>query len=153
MCALPLGDVNGDGVMNQVLGNVVRTRQPSANLLAGSNQALVEGDTSQEIVQTSTYNQFGQPLSSTDPEQNVETYEYYPEQDPNGDSVIDNPAGNPLTGGYLKQTTGDKLSGPGRDSGTDPTPTIIRAVYEYDARGNMTRQAAAASPRSTPTTT
>ncbi len=140
MCLAPLGDVNGDGVTDQINGNVIRTIYPTATLLAGSNQALVEGDTAQEIVELYTYNPFGQRLTVQDPEGNVDVYEYYPERDPNGDGVIDNPTGDPDTGGYLKQVTRDTVSDPGRNSATNPTPVNIRYLYEYDAVGNVTRQ-------------
>jgi len=140
MCLVPLGDVNGDGITDQISGNVIRTQYPTVNLLPGSNQALVEGDTAQEIVELYTYNRFGQRLTVRDPEGNVDVYEYYPERDPNGDGVIDNPAGDPLTGGYLKQVTRDAVSDPERDSGTNPTPTNIRHLYEYDAVGNIVRE-------------
>ncbi len=139
MCAAPLGDVNDDGLTDQVNGNLIRIQHPTVTLLDGSNQALIEGDTAQEIVELFTYNQFGQMLSTRDPEENIDTYEYYSEQDPNGDGVIDNPSGDPLIGGYLKQATHDTASAPGRDSGTDPTPTNIRSHYSYDAGGNLIR--------------
>ena len=50
------------------------TRPPS-HLLAGSQQAQIEGDTTQEIVRTYTYNRFGQLIAETDPEGNVDDYE------------------------------------------------------------------------------
>ncbi len=139
MCAAPLGDVNGDGITNQVNGKIIRTQRPSVTLLPGSNEATVEGTTNQPIVQLSVYNKYGQLIRTRDPEGNVDVREYYSEQDPNGDGVIDNPSGDPVTGGYLKQTTRDTVSASNRDSNTNPAPTNIRNLYRYDPVGNITR--------------
>ena len=139
ICLTPLGDVNGDGITNQVIGNIIRTQYPTVTLLDG-NQATIEGDNAQEIVTLNRYNQFGQLVSETDAEGNVTVYEYYSEQDPNGDGTIDNPTGNATTGGYLKQITRDTVSDAGRNSATNPTPVEIRSVYEYDPVGNLTRE-------------
>jgi RHS repeat-associated protein len=135
-----LGDVNADGRTNQIGGNLIRVQSPPVNLLPGSNEAAVEGTTLQPVVTTYAYNDFGQITMMVDPEQNVTTYTYYPARDPNGDGIVDNPAGNTTTGGYLKQTTVDSASNPSRDSGSNPTPTSIRTVYMYDAVGNKTRE-------------
>jgi RHS repeat-associated protein len=134
-----LGDVNGDGRTDQIAGNLIRSDQPTVDLLPGSNQALVEGDTSQEVFTLSSFNDFGQMVTSVDAEGNTEHYEFYPERDPNGDGIIDNPAGDPATGGYLKQVTSDADSHPRRNSGTDPIPARIRSVNQYDAVGNVIR--------------
>jgi RHS repeat-associated protein len=134
-----LGDVNGDGRTDQIAGNRIRTVSPTVNLLPGSNQAIVEGSTSQPIVTLSTYNDLGQLTSETDPEGNVVTYAYYPESDPSGIGVVINPSGNRTTGGYLRQTVEDAVSAPGRDSGTNPTPAAIRTTYQYNLVGDATR--------------
>ena len=47
MCIVALGDVNGDALTNQVNGNTIRVQSPSVTLLAGSNQAVAEGSTTQ----------------------------------------------------------------------------------------------------------
>ncbi len=133
-----LGDVNGDGVTNQIAGNLIREQDPTVSLLPGSPEAVVEGTTQQPIVTLYTYNQFGQLTSTTDPELNVTTYTYYPERNPAGTGVIINPNGNATTGGYLYQTVEDAVSAPGRDSGYNPTPTRITTTYTYDNVGNMT---------------
>ena len=136
-----LGDVNGDGLTNQTAGNLVRLRQPTVTLLPGSNEAAVEGTTSQPIVTKYTYNSFGQMTSTTDPEGNVTTYTYYPARDPNGDGIIDNPSGDATTGGYLKQEVRRRLGRPGEGLGHQPgSPAAIWTTYQYDAAGNMTRQ-------------
>lgn len=144
MCAAPLGDVNGDGLTNQVAGNIIRAQFPSIHLLPGSNQAAIEGDTVQPIVALATYNQFGQTLSSTDPEGNVDIYEYYPENDPDGDGedLIAGRGDGPF--GYLRQITRDAVSAPGRNSGENPPPTNIRHLFHYDQVGNLVREV---SPR------
>src|SRR5262249_35218173 len=74
-----LGDINGDGRTDQVMGNDIRTQSPTVNLLPGSNQAAVEGTTSQPIVTIYDYNDFGQTTRTVDPEGNVTTYTYYPQ--------------------------------------------------------------------------
>jgi RHS repeat-associated protein len=134
-----LGDVNGDGRTDQIAGSLIRRQDPTVTLLPGSNEAAVEGTTSQPIVTTYAYNDFGQVTSMTDPEGNVTQYQYYSERDPNGDGTIENPSGNPTTGGYLMQTTQDAVSSSIRDSGTNPPPANIRTQYHYDEVGNTTR--------------
>jgi RHS repeat-associated protein len=135
-----LGDVNGDGVTNGTAGNLIRVEHPSVTLLPGSNEAAVEGTTTQPIVERYVYNSFNQLTSYTDPEGNVTTYSYFSEQDPNGDGIIDNPGGNPTTGGYLREMDRDTTSSAGRDSGTNPAPADISNQYFYDAAGNLTRE-------------
>ncbi len=93
----------------------------------------------QKVVELYTYNQFGQIVSMKDPEANVHTNEYYPENDPNGDGTIDCPTCNATTGGYLKQNNLDTASDAVRNSQTNPTPVTVRYRYLYDARGNLTR--------------
>ncbi len=141
MCSAAAGDLNGDAVTNQIRGNAVRRQNPTVTLLAGSNQAVVEGTTQQPVVETHVYNLFGQLTQTKDAEANVHTYEYYPERDPNGDGTIDNPTGNATTGGYLKQVNIDTASDALRNSSTNPTPVTVREKYDYDARGNLIRRA------------
>jgi RHS repeat-associated protein len=133
-----LGDVNGDGLTNQIAGNEIREQGPTVMLLPGSAEAAIEGTTSQPIVTLYTYNSFGQMTSMTDPEKNVTTYSYFPERNPAGTGVILNPSGNATTGGYLRQTVEDSTFAPGRDSGINPTPAKITTSYTYDNVGNMT---------------
>jgi RHS repeat-associated protein len=127
-----LGDVNGDGRTDQIAGNLIRTQQPTVTLLAGSNEAAVEGTTQQPIVTLYTYNNFGQTTSTVDPELNVIQYDYYSVASP-GSGAID-PAG----GGYLAQTRQDTTANPNRDSNTNPPPANIQHEYRYDAVGNVT---------------
>jgi RHS repeat-associated protein len=106
---------------------------------ATSIYAILDVNSLQPSVELATYNQLGQLTSHTDAEGNVDTYQYYSEQDPDGDGDIDTPTGNPTIGGYLKQTNQDTVSSPSRDSGTNPTPTNIQHQYFYDEVGNVTR--------------
>ena len=133
-----LGDINHDGLTNQIAGNLIREQDPTVNLLPGSGEAIAEGTTQQAIVTLYTYNQFSQVTSTTDPEGNVTTYTYYPARNPGGTGVILNPSGNATTGGYLEQEVEDAVSAAGRDSGFNPTPTRITTTYTYDNVGNMT---------------
>lgn len=108
MCDAPApGDLNGDADTAQVSGNAIRRDRPSATLLPSSPQAAIEGDTSQEIVDLYQYNQFGQLTGHVDPGLYRHVSTYYPETDPDGDGTIDNPGGDPGTGGYLATTTRD----------------------------------------------
>ena len=102
-----LGDINGDGITNQINGNVVRIRHPNVQLLPGSNQAVMEGSTSQVIAELYTYNQLVQITKFVDSEGNVDTYQYHPENDPDGDGLNPTPAVSDGPFGYLKLATLD----------------------------------------------
>ncbi|MBI4470495.1 MAG: RHS repeat protein [Acidobacteria bacterium] len=104
-----LGDLNGDGRTSDIAGNIVEVRQPAVTLLADSRQATIEGDVSQEIVWTYTYNQFGQMTSEADPEGNLDIYLYHPENDPDGDGrdIIRAPGLSTVTFGYLRENIRD----------------------------------------------
>ncbi len=107
VCGSSAGDANQDGVTTQVHGNVVRTQQPSVTLLGGSNQATAEGDTIQEIGQRFVYNRFGQLVLHIDPEGNVDQYDYYPANDPDGDGLDVTTTTSSELGGYLARTVRD----------------------------------------------
>jgi len=134
-----LGDVNGDGLTNQIAGNIVQIISPSPTLLNDSNQVVVEGNRAQPIVETMVYNQFGLMTRSVDPEGNVYVNEFYPENDPDGDgqNVINGTGSGPF--GYLRATTVDAEASAGRNSGQNPPPAAITTRYAYDAVGNITR--------------
>jgi len=106
---LGLGDVNGDGRTSDIAGNVIEVRQPAVTLLPDSRQATIEGDVTQEIIWTYTYNQFGQMTSEADPEGNLDIYLYHPENDPDGDGRdINRTRGlSTVTFGYLKENIRD----------------------------------------------
>ncbi len=136
---MALGDINGDGITNRIDGTIIRIEHPSVRLLADANQARRVGETVQAIVKLAAYNRFGQVVKEIDPEGNVTLYQYYPENDPDGD-------GRDLTSGmgtgpfgYLELTIRDAASAPDRNSGTNPAPTAIRDQLRYDRVGNVIR--------------
>ncbi len=138
-----LGDLNGDGLTDQAGGNLVKLELPAVQLDPLSQQKVIEGDTSQEIVALYQWNDLGQLVAAIDPEGNRHEYEYNPETDPDGDGVgtttpDDGRILDPDTGGYLRAVRFDTTSAPGRNNGTDPTPTNIQYDYEYDEVGNVT---------------
>ena len=133
---LNFGDVNADGVTTQHMGNRVHAALPTASLALAPNQAAAEGDPNQEIVTTRQYNDFGQLTRLDDPRGNVDTYDYYPENDPDGDGLNIITGRNSTVGGYIRQYTEDALVGPSRQ---DPLPlSAITNSYQYDPRGNRT---------------
>ncbi|HXF05615.1 MAG TPA: DUF6531 domain-containing protein, partial [Blastocatellia bacterium] len=132
-----LGDVNGDGRTDQIAGNVVKVIRPTANLLPDSNMARIERDTQQSIEETYTYNRFGQLIRQRDPEGNVTVYNYYPENDPDGDGKDLTPGVSSEPFGYLKEEMRDAVSSPERNSGTNPKPSEIQRQYFYDRVGNV----------------
>ncbi len=148
---LGLGDLNLDGVITtSIAGNVVRIEEPSAVLLADSNQAMIEGDQLQDVVTLFRYNQFGQMTSMVDPEGNVHTNEFFAENDPDGDGnmtpppadgrILNTTMGDDFTegGGYLKQTIEDESHFAGANNNNGASPTQISTEYEYDNVGNIT---------------
>ncbi len=134
-----LGDVNGDGVTDQVNGAIVRVEHPTVRLLPQSQQARLEGDDEQRIVELLAYNRFGQITRRTDPEGNVTLYAYHPANDPDGDGRDPTPGMDKHPSGYFKQMTRDAEARRGRNSGTDPAPTRLRRTLFYDRVGNIVR--------------
>jgi len=140
---LNLGDLNGDGSTAQIFGNPVKIQDLSVLLAPVSNQALIEGDTSQDIVTLLRYNSRGQLAGIVDPEANHHDLEYYPETDPDGDG---NPTPTPAdgrtldatTGGYLKTRTRDTVAAVIRNNATNPPPALVREDFSYDPAGNLT---------------
>ncbi|MDA1014987.1 MAG: DUF6531 domain-containing protein, partial [Planctomycetota bacterium] len=154
---LGLGDLNEDGDTSAVVnGNLVRIEYPTVYLLDGSNQAAVEGDREQEIVELLRYNRFGQLTSRIDAEGNLTTFEYYAEQNPNSFyDETDNAAGAEDTGGYLRRVIVDadpRTFGPtnltdrdltdlatDRNSSSGADAVHTQSHFEYDAVGNVIR--------------
>lgn len=136
---LGLGDLNGDGITNDVHGDVVKIAHPAVTLLNDSNQARLEGDTTQEIVELFTYNEFGQMTSKTDAEGNVTTYDYYPDDDPDGDGKDRINGKGSGRFGYLREMVVDAISAPERNSHTNPEPVRIKTQYFYDPVGNKVK--------------
>jgi RHS repeat-associated protein len=148
-------DLNGDGQHTDVRGNLVQRREPEATLSTlgtGSSKGQIahEPDGTQQAITSLTYNQFGQRTSTTNAEQNVTVYLYYPELDADGiDGVSPTVSGrDSVTGGYMRRTVEDtslpysdgQLSGVStrsvssdfaRDSGFAPTPTQKTTDFEY----------------------
>ncbi len=137
---LGLGDLNGDGITNNISGDIVKVVYPTVSLLNGSHQAKREGDASQEMIELFIYNVYGQILSRTDPEGNVTEYDYYPENDPDGDGmdIIEDKGEGHF--GYLKKVVVDTTSSPKRDSGRNPTPVKTETGYFYDPVGNIIKE-------------
>jgi RHS repeat-associated protein len=131
---VPMGlhDVNGDGVETQTAGNIIRVQKPSVNLVAGSNQATINGSTVQPITSLYAYNSpFGLLIKSIDPEGNVNQNNYYSVASPGSGSYDAN------GGGYLAQTIVDTTASPTRDNGTNPTPANLSHIYTYNTAGIM----------------
>lgn len=138
-----LGDVNGDAVTDRIFGTPIRTVLPEVTLDSGSNQAGIEGDTSQDSIILHLYNSFAQRTQTKDAEGNVHLYTYHPENDPDGDGTqtptpADGRTLDPSDGGYLATARFDTASGASRNNGTNPPPADVRSDYSYDAVGNVT---------------
>ncbi|ANM29770.1 hypothetical protein ABI59_09555 [Acidobacteria bacterium Mor1] len=139
-----LGDLNGDSLTDQAVGNRVRRTDPPVLLDPASFQAGIEGDTSQDVVSLFRYNGFGQMIGQTDPEGNEDTLIYHPENDPDGDgnttpAPADGRVLDTSDGGYQAAHLFDVASDPIRNNGTDPAPANIRHDWLYDSVGNVVR--------------
>lgn len=137
-----LGDLNDDGLTDQVAGNMVQTRNPSVTLRPDSNEAQLLGSTQQEIVLQHQWNERGQPLARINEEGNVTSYEYYPENDPTGsgtentDRIYTLLTNKPQ--GHLRSVISDARVSPRR--ATTTSPQAIFSTFEYDLVGNLVRK-------------
>ena len=138
--SLNLGDINDDGIKDDIGGDAVQVESPSVNLLPGSNMAAVEESNLQPVVSFYAYNHFGQITALIDPEGNLTELQYYPENDPDGDGANLTPGVSSEPYGYLKQINRDIAASPERNSGSNPTPTSVRRRFLYDPVGNVIRQ-------------
>ncbi|MGK0237346.1 MAG: RHS repeat-associated protein [Candidatus Pelagisphaera sp.] len=133
-----LGDLNGDGRVDQVFGNSIRIEGTSVLLRDGSNLSGQLGSTEQAIVTEYQWNDYGQMLALIDEEGNVTEYKYFPENDPDGDSqLIFSPylaLGNESKG-YLSEIVSDAALTPRRQSATEPL--ALRSKLWYDPAGNI----------------
>ncbi|MCC7013303.1 MAG: RHS repeat protein, partial [Planctomycetes bacterium] len=122
-------DLNGDGQRAVVHGNLIQRTDPNATLssLGGGGQAVAEGNATQISVTTWTYNQYGQRTSTTDGEENVTVYLYFPTSDPDGDGVATSGTLDTTTGGYLCQVITD-------------TSLPVTVPYGWDATGTPQSQ-------------
>ncbi|MEO0855121.1 MAG: hypothetical protein AAFY15_16680, partial [Cyanobacteria bacterium J06648_11] len=104
-------DLNGDGYTNKANGNAVYHEEPTVVHPFEAKQlvANLEGSATQSAITTIAYNDYGQPISWTDAEENHHLLTYYPENDPNGDglNVSANPVHDGDTGGYLASVRAD----------------------------------------------
>lgn len=136
-----LGDLNGDGRVDQSTGSVVRIAGPHALLEAGSREAARIGSAVQTILTEIRWNDRGQPIASIDPEGNVAEMAYHPEDDPDGDGLRSISAYVPVraeASGYLAASIADSdLPSPRRL--TSEAPTRLETVLGYDRTGNITR--------------
>jgi RHS repeat-associated protein len=137
---LGIGDVNGDGQVDQVIGNVVMESRPAVTLLPGSHMAGIEGGLIQPINETFSYNKCGQLIRYVDAERNVTAYEYYPEDTPGGKGGGTTPGAGSGPFGYLRSVIQDAEREPARDSKTNPQPIRLSTLYFYDATGNIRRE-------------
>lgn len=138
--AMGLGDLNGDGRTDQIAGNMVKDVFPTVNLLPDSNMARIEGGTRQPIEELFVHNAAGQRVRHVDQEGNVDLYEYYPENDPDGDGRDLTPGAGTGPFGYLKAFIQDAQSNPIRDSKTDPKPAQIERQFFYDRVGHLIKE-------------
>ncbi|MGH9870336.1 MAG: RHS repeat-associated core domain-containing protein [Candidatus Polarisedimenticolia bacterium] len=141
---LGLGDLNGDGRLDQIAGRPVRRDDPPVALDPASQQAAIEGDTTQEIVTRWAWNDHGQLASIVDPEQNSHSISYHPENDPDGDGVLTPPPadGRPLAaseGGLEYVLLWDWRADLGRNNGTNPPQVAARVEILYDPIGRPVR--------------
>jgi RHS repeat-associated protein len=135
-----LGDLNGDGRTDQTFGNLIRVEAPPVRLRPDSNEAARLGATTQPVISQTQWNDYGQTLARIDPEGNVTDYEYFPEDDPDGDgqkTFAPYVALRPDTrNGYLAAVTVDSRPSPRRDP-TAPAPVALTTRYAYDPVGNV----------------
>jgi YD repeat-containing protein len=141
---LNVGDLNGDGRVDQARGLSVENNDLPVLLAAGSQQAAIEGSTTQPSKTLLRYNDFGQLISVTDPEGNVHQLVYYSERDPDGDGIPtpDPPDGRTLSavdGGRRKFNLIDCFPQAFRNNHTNPTPACVRTDFQYDALGRLVR--------------
>jgi RHS repeat-associated protein len=115
------------GVSGQIVGNVVRVDSPDATL---------PDDSSQAVYIERTFNRFGQMIEQIDAEGLVTQFEYYAENDPDGDGINSTSTRTLATdtGGYRKTVIKDaRLDTRRTRSGT---ALAIRTETVYDAVGN-----------------
>lgn len=129
-------DINGNGVTNQQGGNLIRVKSPTVQLLPGTQQAMIEGDTTQEITILQGYNSRGQLLFASDPDASKDEFEYYLESDPDGSGGIPGDPADTVTelGGYLLRSIKDTTT----TDNSDGVALNLTIQYRYDPVGNIT---------------
>lgn len=131
-----LGDLNGDGLTDQVAGNLVRIIEPTVLLRPDSHEAARLGSTSQVILTEVQWNDRGQTTAVVDPEGNLTTQVYFPENDPDGDGTPVPGQASTYQGGYLQQLTSDATPPPPRRTSVYP-PVVLETALGYDPVGNI----------------
>ena len=144
--ALNIGDINNDGLTNQISGSIIQHIKPSIHLPSWSTQRVVENGSLQNISIYYRLNHFGQIIEEIDPNGNIKRYSYYSASDPDGDGH-DIKQTLASTGGYLKSIIKDADTSPNRI--TSKAPRKIKTTFKYsatghkisvtDARGNTTK--------------
>lgn len=130
-----LGDLNGDGRIDQVQGHVVRTQAPSVTLRPESLEAERLGSTSQAVITDAVWNDHGQPTSVVDAEGIVTDLVYHPQSDPDGDGVADSTLPSDASG-YLAAVLRDARTSPRRR--TIAPPLRLETRLSYDRLGHVT---------------
>lgn len=126
--ALGLGDRNGDGKTDGAAGNAIATMHPAATLPDG---------TVQEAVELKRWNRFGQLIAEVDAEGGVTAYSYHPENDPEGDGLLNSQPGlDSSTGGYLAEQVVDAADP--LDAGA-PSAARLRTRYRYNLFGRLSQ--------------
>ncbi|MBI4579278.1 MAG: hypothetical protein HY718_06220, partial [Planctomycetes bacterium] len=140
-------DLNGDG-LSQSVGRLVETRLP--------NTKLDDGVTDQTVVENYRHNAFAQLVAVIDAAGYLDRYDYHPENDPDGDGVVNAAVGlTGVTGGYLKEITRDAAlalrtpstitKAAGALAPTHPARPLIDnrvaagSAMRYDNAGNLVR--------------
>ncbi len=128
------------GVSGQIGGNIVRIDLPTATLADGG---------SQPVFKTRGYNRFGQMTEEADAEGIITQFEYYGENDPDGDgsNSVSSRTLATETGGYRKAVIRDaridtrrKRAGPALAIRTETVYDVVgNKVRVTDGRGNTTR--------------
>ncbi|MBL4659360.1 MAG: hypothetical protein JKY19_03320 [Alcanivoracaceae bacterium] len=131
-----LGDINQDGITNQLVGNNIRIEEPTVTLRAASNQATSNGSTDQIILNEIQWNNRGQRLAKIDQAGNILRYDYYPENDPDGDGITIIGQSSTLSRGYLSTKIEDSLPASNRRIANVP-PAHLTTQLTYDTVGNV----------------
>ena len=127
-----LGDINGDGTTTQAFGLVVARKFLGPNEGANDTNAANDGvnlgqPVLQPILSTLAYNNYGQLIYSVDPQAIKTQYDYYPENDPDGDGLNIIAGHGTAANGYLKQVIADAGTG----------KLNLTTQYNYDGVGNV----------------
>jgi YD repeat-containing protein len=129
-----LGDVNGDGLVSQWMGNLIRGQEPDAQVPAniGASNLTFTTQTSQTLA---AFNAHGYPLWTKDEFEKQTSFEYWSGQDPQGDgtTITLNPAD-----AYTPYTLDGTVGGAGQGFLKKTIlPHGVETSLKYDAYGNV----------------